>query len=222
MLRFREVVQMCQTGKAKQARTMLAGSLAHQSSKDQKIKKRLLDCLFYVEQHLGRLAAASRVLEQRRALGYSKPELRMDAALHAATLLARQSKAEQARSELLSLIYNPKLYEWHGVLKALALYVEVERECRDSVDDVLSRASAATIRKFGIRFKPGEKKPDVRELISTANTMYMPASATPCFAQRSMAANPSRSTRPGLSESQIRRDRRSELCKQIDCMNVSG
>jgi hypothetical protein len=73
----------------------------------------------------------------------------MDAALHAATLLARQSKAEQARSELLSLIYNPKLYEWLGALKALTLYVEVERECRDSIDDVLSRASAAAIRKFG-------------------------------------------------------------------------
>jgi hypothetical protein len=105
----------------------LQDSLSHQNSKDQRIKKHLLECLFYVEQHLGRLAAASRVLEQRRALGYSKPELRMDAALHAATLLASQSKAEQARSELLSLIYNPKLYGWHGVLKALSLYVEVER-----------------------------------------------------------------------------------------------
>jgi hypothetical protein len=178
MLRFREVVQMCQAGKAKQARTMLAGSLAHLNSKDQKIKKRLLDCLFYVEQHLGHLAAASRVLELRRALGYSKPELRMEAALHAATLLARQSKAEQARTELLSLICNPKLHEWHGVLKALTLYVEVERECRDSVDDVLRKASAAAIRKFDIRFKPGEKKSDVRELISTANTMYGSASQT--------------------------------------------
>jgi hypothetical protein len=42
----------------------------------------------------------------------------------------------------------------------------------------LSRASAAAIKKFGIRLKPGEKKPDVRELISIANTMYRSASQT--------------------------------------------
>jgi len=155
---------------------MLADTLSHLNSKDQKIKKRLLDSLFYVEQHLGRLAAASRVLKQRRALGYSKPELGMDAALNAAMLLARLGKVEQARSELLSLIFNSKLYEWYGVLKTLTLYVEVEKDCQDAVDDVLRRASDAAIRQFGIRFKHGEKKPDVRELISTANTMYRSAS----------------------------------------------
>jgi hypothetical protein len=157
---------------------MLADSLSHPNSKDQRIKKPLLECLFYVEQHLGNLAAASRVLEQRRALGYSRPELRMDAALNAATLLARQSRAEQAKSELLSLIHDPKLYEWHGVLKALSLYVEVEKECRDAVDEILSRASIAAIKKFGIRLKPGEKKPDLHEMISIANAMYRSASQT--------------------------------------------
>lgn len=157
---------------------MLADSLSHHDSNKQTIKKRLLDGLFYVELHLGRLAAASFVLEQRRALGYGKPELRMDAALQAATLLAKQGKAEQARSELLSLLYNPKLYEWHGVLNTLSLYVEVENDCRDAVDEVLSKASAAEIKKFGILLRLGEKKPDVRELISIANTMFSSASQT--------------------------------------------
>lgn len=97
MLRFREVIQMCQAGKARQARAVLADSLSHLSSKEQRAKKRLLDGLFYVELHLGRVASGLRVLEQRRALGYSKPEQRMDAVLHAATLLARQNKAMPSR-----------------------------------------------------------------------------------------------------------------------------
>ena len=97
MLRFREVIQMCQTGKARQARAVLANSLSHLNSKEQKAKKHLLDSLFYVELHLGRVASGLRGLEQRRALGYSKPEQQMDAALHAATLLARQNKAMPSR-----------------------------------------------------------------------------------------------------------------------------
>lgn len=157
---------------------MLADSLSLQSSKDRRVKKRLLENLFYVELHLGRLAAASRVLEQRRALGYSKPHLRMDAAFNAAALLAKQNKAERARSELLGLIRDPKLLEWHGVLKALNLYVEVEKECRDSVELVLKRASAAAVKRLGIRLEFGDKKADVREIISAANKMYGSASRT--------------------------------------------
>ena len=34
----------------------------------------------------------------------------------------------------------------------------------------------APIKKFGIRLKPGEKKPDARQLISIANAMYRSAS----------------------------------------------
>ena len=102
----------------------------------------------------------------------------MDAALHAATLLARQNKAEQARSELLGLISNSKLLEWHGLLKTLSLYVEVEKECRDSVEHVLDRASAVAIKRFGIRLEPADMKPDVRDLISIASKMFGSASRT--------------------------------------------
>jgi hypothetical protein len=169
---------MCQAGKARQARAMLADSLSHLNSKEQRAKKRLLDDLFYVELHLGRVASGLRVLEQRRALGYSKPEQRMDAALDAATLLARQNKAEQARTELLDLICHPKFLEWHGLLKTLSLYVEVENECRDLVEHALKRASAAALKKFGIRLKPGDEKPEARELILIANRMFGSASRT--------------------------------------------
>jgi hypothetical protein len=178
MLRSREVIQMCQAGEARQARKMLADSLFVQTPQDQRIKKRLLENLFYVELHLGRLAAASQVLNQRRALGYSKTHLRMDAAFNAAALFAKQNKAEQARSELLGLIRNPKLLQWHGALKALNLYVEVEKECRDSVEQVLERASAAAVLKLGIRLESGDKKAGVREIISAANKMYRSASRT--------------------------------------------
>lgn len=169
---------MCEAGKARQARAMLVDSLSHLNSKNQRIKKRLLEDLFYVELYLGRLAAGLRVLEQRRTLGYGKTEQRMDATLHAATLLARQNKAEQARAELLGLICSPRLLEWHGVLKTLSLYVEVENECRNSVEHALNRASVAAIRKFGIRLKRRDKKPDVREQISTANRIFGAASRT--------------------------------------------
>jgi hypothetical protein len=94
MLKSREVIQMCQAGKARQARAMLVDSLSRMSLKDQRFKKRLLEDLFYVELHLGSLAAGLHALEQRRALGYSKTEQRMDAALHAATLLARSASTE--------------------------------------------------------------------------------------------------------------------------------
>jgi hypothetical protein len=157
---------------------MLTDSLSHLTSKDQRIKKRLLEDLFYVELYVGRPAAGLRALEQRRALGYSNPEQRMDAALHAATLLARQNKAEQARAELLGLICNPKLVRWHGVLKTLSLWVEVENECRNSVEHALNRTSAAAIRKFGIRLESRDKKPDIREQISTANRIFGAASRT--------------------------------------------
>jgi hypothetical protein len=178
ILKSREVLQMCETGKARQARAMLVDSLCHLNSKNQRIKKRLLEGLFYVELHLGRHAAGFRTLEQRRALGYRKTEQRMDAALHAATLLARQNKAEQARTELLGLIRNPKLLEWHGVLKTLSLYVKVEDECRNSVEQALNRISAAAFRKLGIRLEHRDKKPDVREHISTADRIFGAASRT--------------------------------------------
>ena len=102
----------------------------------------------------------------------------MDAALHAATLFARQNKAEQARAELLGLICNPKLLEWHGVLKTLSLWLEVENECRNSIEHALNRTSAAAIRKFGIRLEHRDKKRDVREQISTANRIFGAASRT--------------------------------------------
>jgi hypothetical protein len=178
MLKSSEVIQMCQAGKARQARAMLADSLSHLKSKDRRIKKRLLDDLFYVELYVDRPAAGLRVLEQRRALGYSNPEQRMAAALHAATLLARQNKAEQARTELLGLMCNPKLLEWHGLLKTLSLWVEVEKECRNSVENALKRTSAAAIRKFGIRLEHRGKQPDVRERILTANRIFGAASRT--------------------------------------------
>lgn len=169
---------MCQAGTARQARTMLVDSLSNLSSKNQRFKKRLLEDLFYVELHLGHLASGLRALEQRRALGYSKAEQRMDAALHAATLLARQNKAEEARAELLGLICDPKLLTWHGVLKTLSLYVQVEIVCRNSVEHALNRASAAAIRKFGIRLEHRDKKLDVREQISTADRIFGTASRT--------------------------------------------
>lgn len=178
MLKSREVIEMCQAGKARQAQAMLLDSLSHLNSKNQRIKKRLLEDLFYVELDRGRLAAALRALEQRRALGYSKTEQRMDATLHAATLLARQNKAEQARAELLGLIHDPKLLGWHGVLKAVSLYVEIENECRNSVEHALNRASGAAIRRFGIRLGRRDKKPDVREQISNANKIFGAASRT--------------------------------------------
>lgn len=178
MLKSREIIQMCQAGRARQARAMLVDSLSRLSSENHRFEKRLLDDLLYVELHLGRLAAGLRVLEQRRALGYSKSEQRMDAALHAATLLARQNKAEQARAELLGLMSDPKLLEWHGVLKTLSLYVQVENGCRDSVEHTLNRASAAAIRKFGIRLEHQDKELDVRKQISTANRIFGEASRT--------------------------------------------
>lgn len=168
MLKSREVIRLCQAGKARQARAMLVDSLSSLSSKNRRFKKRLLDDLFYVELHLA--------LEQRRALGYGKTEQRMDAALHAATLLARQNKTELARAELLGLMFNPKFPEWNGVLKTLSLYVQVENECRDSVEHVLKRTSAAALRKFGIRVEHQGMKPDVREQITTANEIFGAAS----------------------------------------------
>ena len=173
-----EVIQMCELGQARQARAMLTDSLSRLKSKDQRIKKRLLDDLFYVELYVDRPAAGLRVLEQRRALGYNNPEQRMDAALHAATLLARQNKVEQARAELLGLMFNPKLLEWHGVLKTLSLWVEVEKECRNLIENALNRTSAAAIKKFGIRLEPRDKQPDVRERILTANRIFAAASRT--------------------------------------------
>jgi hypothetical protein len=173
-----EVIQMCEAGKARQARAMLTDSLSRLKSKDERIKKRLLDDLFYVELYADRSAAGLRVLEERRALGYSNPEQRMDAALHAATLLARQNKVEQARAELLGLMFDPKLLEWHGVLKTLSLWVEVEKDCQNLVENALHRTSAAAIRKFRIRLERRDKQPSVRERILTANRIFGAASRT--------------------------------------------
>jgi hypothetical protein len=42
----------------------------------------------------------------------------------------------------------------------------------------LKRASAAALKKFGIRLKPGDEKPEARELILIANRMFGSASRT--------------------------------------------
>lgn len=100
----------------------------------------------------------------------------MEAALHAATLLARENKAEQARAELLGLVFNPKVRQWHGALKSLSLYVKVEEECRHRVEQALNRLTAAALKKHGIRLERRSNRPEVREQILIANEMFRASS----------------------------------------------
>jgi hypothetical protein len=59
----------------------------------------------------------------------------------------------------------------------------------------------APIRKFGIRLKPGEKKPDARQLISIANAMYRSASQS--YSQlliRSLSGTSKREHEPAIRD----------------------
>jgi len=149
-LKTREVVRMCQDGRAGDARKLLLGLLSATSGDSKAEQRRLLDDLLHVELHAGRSHAALQVLERRRVLGYRKVEQRMDAALHAATLLDKVGRFVDARGELIGIIRDRRSLHWDGLLPALSLYVELDGKCRELMNPVLLEASGMVIKKFGI------------------------------------------------------------------------
>ena len=171
-LNAREVVKICQDGGADKARKTLMRLLLASSPESKAEQKHLLDGLLYVEMHEGRAKAALEVLRRRRALGYRKLEQRMDAALHAATLLGRARRFVDARAELMGIMRDPRSLHWDGLLPALCLYVDFDEQCREQMDVVLVEACNAVIKKFGIPLPFDGSARAVTQTIRDAQEMY--------------------------------------------------
>jgi hypothetical protein len=135
-------------------------------------QKRLLDGLLYVEIFEGRAQAALQVLKRRRALGYRNLERRMDDALETSTLLYNTGHFFEARAELIDLLGERKSHEWHGLLSALSLYVDVDKKCRGLMDSLLVESSHVAMKRLGIPIPVDVNAGKAPKTIKAAHSMF--------------------------------------------------
>lgn len=171
-LKTRDVVRMCQDGRAKEARKSLMSSLAASQSVSKAEEKRLLEGLLYVEVFEGHAQAALQVLKRRRALGYRNLERRMDDALETSTLLYNTGHFIEARAELIDLLRERKSNEWHGLLPALSLYVDADEKCREAMNSVLVEGARTAVKRLGIPIQVELGGAKLPKTIKAARSMY--------------------------------------------------
>jgi hypothetical protein len=133
------------------ARTLLLEELKAGPSLSKRRRIHLLNNLAGVEVVAGQPRQALKALEERRALGYSRRNEKLDDHLQTAKLLAQSEQWVEARAELIDLLTRGDgCRQWSGMLPALELYFDLEAACRSYLEPKIEAAYEASILKLGV------------------------------------------------------------------------